>query len=133
VLSWPFPSLELSLFFLCHGSSGDGETFAIGKLNHNTKQIPPRTGLSKDIIDRVLAGGFGAAYPSVTETYFFNLFRSHAVSADMINPILWPKQLIDQHRLEFTMASNYRQVGVRVNVRANLKPVKQIGLNFRRT
>jgi hypothetical protein len=95
VPSWPFPSPELSLFFLCHGSSGDGETFAIGKLDHNTKQVAPRTALSEDIIDRVLATGFGASYPRVTETYFFNLFRSHAVSADMIDPILWPKQLID--------------------------------------
>jgi hypothetical protein len=51
--------------------------------------------LSQDIIDRVLASGFGTPYPSVTETYFFNLFRSHAVSADMINPILWPKEPID--------------------------------------
>jgi hypothetical protein len=72
--------------------------------------------LSEDIVDRVLASGFGAPYPSITETYFFNLFRSHAVSTDMINPILWPKQLIDQHRVESTMVSNYRQVGVRVNV-----------------
>jgi len=95
VLSLPFPSLELSLFLLRHSSSSDRETFAIGKLDHNTKQVPARTGLSEDIIDRVLASGFGAPYPSVTETYFFNLFRSHAVSADMINPILWPKQLID--------------------------------------
>jgi hypothetical protein len=95
VLSWPFPSLELSLFFLRHSSCSDREAFAIGKLDHNTKQVPARTGLSKDIIDRVLATGFGASYPRVTETYFFNLFRSHAVSADMIDPILWPKQLID--------------------------------------
>jgi len=95
VLSLPFPSLELSLFFLRHGSSGDRETFAIGKLDHNTKQVPARTGLSEHIVDRVLASGFGAPYPSVTETYFFNLFRSHAVSADMINPILLPKQLIN--------------------------------------
>jgi hypothetical protein len=120
----------LSLFFLCHGSSGDRETFAIGKLDHNAKQVPAGTGLSEDIVDRVLASGFGAPYPSVTETYFFNLFRSHAMSGDMINPILWPKQLIDQHRVEFTMALNYRQVGVRVNARVNLKTAKQIGLTI---
>jgi hypothetical protein len=95
VLSLAFPSPELSLFFLCHRSSVDRETFAIGKLDHNTKQVPARTGLPENIVDRVLASAFGAPYPSVTETYFFNLFRSHAVSADMINPILWPKQLID--------------------------------------
>jgi len=95
VLSLTFPSLELSLFFLCHGSSGDRETFAIGKLDHNTKQVPARTGLSEHIVDRVLASGFGAPDPRVTETYFFNLFGSHAVSGDMINPILRPKQLIN--------------------------------------
>jgi hypothetical protein len=64
-------------------------------LDHNTEQVPARTGLSEDIVDGVLARGFGTPYPSVAETYFFNLFRSHAVSADMIDPILWPKQLID--------------------------------------
>jgi hypothetical protein len=52
-------------------------------------------GLAEDIVDWVLASCFGATYPGVAETYFFNLFRSYAVSADMINSILRPQQLID--------------------------------------
>ena len=110
MLSLSFPSVKLSFFFLRHGPCRDRETFSIGKLDYNTKQVSSRTGLSKDIIDRVLANGFGAPHPCFTETHLFDLVRSHAVSGDMINSILRPKQLIDQHRKESTMAFIYRQV-----------------------
>jgi hypothetical protein len=121
VLSSSFPSIELSFFFFRHRSSGNRKPFAIGKLDHNTKQVPARTCLSEDIVDRVLASGSGAPDPSFTETYFFDLFRSHLVSGDMFNPILRPKQLIDQHRLKFTMRLSYRQVGVSRNASVKLK------------
>ena len=122
MLSSFFPSVELLFFFLRHGSCRDRETFSIGKLDHNTKKISPSTGLSEDVINRVLASRFGAPHPCIPETYFINFFRLHLVSGDMIDTVLRPKQLIDQHGIESTMASNYEQVRV--------KHVKRLGVTI---
>ena len=87
----------MPFFFIRHGAGGDGEALSIGKLDHNTKQVSPRLGLSKHIMNWIFTCGLGAPYPCFTEAHILNLLRLHSVPCNVINTVLWPNKLMDAH------------------------------------
>lgn len=110
-LSSSSPSVELPLFFLGHRARGDRESLSVRKLDYDTKQISSRPGLSKNIIDRIFTGRLSAPHPCLTETRLLDFFRLNLVFGYVINTVLWPNKLMDEHSLESTMASRSRQPG----------------------
>jgi len=59
--------------------------------------MTPSGRLSKNIVNRILTGRFGALHQSFAETNFFDFIRFYAVLTYVVHPILRPDKFVDRH------------------------------------
>lgn len=80
-------------------------------MNCYTEQVAARICLSQNIVDWILSSGFCALNQWTTETYLLNFIYCNAVSRNVIDSVLGPKQLAYSHALSnscpFVVAPHY--------------------------
>jgi len=60
--------------------------------------------LPKDVVNRVFTLRFSPLNLSLTKAGFFKLFRRHGVPVNVIDPILWPDDMVDPHTVILTQS-----------------------------
>jgi hypothetical protein len=59
--------------------------------------MPTSVSLAKDVVDWILARGFCSLNQGLTEAHPFDFFWRYAVPSDVIDPALWPDELLNSH------------------------------------
>lgn len=105
LISSIFPLLKFALLFGRHGSCSHGVTLPVRKEKDHAEKIPPSIGLSKDIIGRVLALGFGAEHQRISKADLLDLRWRDAVEGNMIDSVCRLDEFSNPHGVTLSLAA----------------------------